>query len=67
MKNARDEFLLHMQSHPYFDLFLKDLKSKRPLIPHYDPVSDNTEHWKYYSAQQKGFDLCCSIFNIKQE
>ena len=56
-----------MQSHPYFDLFIKDVRAKRPSIPHYDYVSDNTEQWKYLSAQRQGYDLCCSIFNIKQE
>jgi hypothetical protein len=66
-KNARDEFLLHLQTHPYFPIFLKDLQQKRPGIPHYNMMADNTEQWKYNSAQRQGYDLCCSIFNIPME
>jgi len=64
---ARDEYLLHMKSHPYYEMFLKEVIKARPPIPHHDPESDNTDKWKSLSAQQRGFDLCCSIFGIKQE
>lgn len=64
---AKEEYLLHMKSHPYFQMFLDELKKSRPPIPHHNPMSDNTEEWKSFSAQQKGFDLCCSIFNITLE
>lgn len=63
----KKEFLEHMKSHPFYELFIEDLKKNRPQILPYDPDEDNTEKWKFLSAQQKGFDLCCSFFQIKQE
>lgn len=56
-----------MKSHPLYAEFQKELLSKRPLIPTHNPDVDNTDEWKSLSAQQKGFDLCCSFFNITEE
>ena len=67
MANHKDDFLIHVQTHPFFPLFLKHLKSQRPIVPGFDPDADNTEKWKFLTAQQKGFDLCLSIFNINPE
>lgn len=66
MKN-KEEFLIHMQQHPFYPVFVEQIKRQKPLIPDYDPVSDNTEMWKFLSAQAKGYELACSIFNIKME
>ncbi len=64
---ARDEYLIHMKSHPYYEMFKKEVDKARPMIPAHDHDADNTDKWKSLSAQQRGFDLCCSIFGIKQE
>jgi hypothetical protein len=64
---ANEEYLLHMKSHPYYQMFMDEVKKKRHMIPAHDPDADKTEKWKSFSAQQRGFDLCCSIFNIKME
>lgn len=63
----RDDFFLHIQSHPYFQIFVNELKRRRPIVPSHDPESDNTEKWKSLSAQQRGYDLCLSLFSIKLE
>ena len=60
----RDDFLLHMRSHPLFDIFLEDLLSHRPAIPSHNAKNDNTEIWKSESAKQEGFDLCLTYFGI---
>lgn len=65
--SMKDEYLLHMKSHPFYEFFLAEVKKSRPMIPAHDHTADNTEKWKSLSAQQRGFDLCCSIFNIKME
>jgi hypothetical protein len=66
MKN-REEFITYLKQHPFFPLFIQELKKRRPGVPAYDPAADNTEVWKSNSAQVKGFDLACSVFNITLE
>lgn len=63
----KNDFLLHMKSHHLWPIFLKDLLSKRPLVPPHNPKVDNTEEWKALSAQQRGFDLCLALFQITKE
>jgi hypothetical protein len=65
--SPQEDFLRHMASHPLYDEMKRRLLSMRPVIPAHDPGQDNTEQWKSFSAQQKGFDLCCSFFQIHQE
>jgi hypothetical protein len=61
------EYLLHMKSHAMYPMFRRMvLENRPPLIPH-DPNNDNTEIWKSLSAQQKGFDLCCALFQLDEE
>jgi hypothetical protein len=64
---ARDEYLLHMKSHSFYEMFIAEVKKARPPIPEHDHDADNTEKWKSLSAQRRGFDLCCIIFGIKLE
>lgn len=61
-----DDFIFYMKAHPLWEQVEKKLKGLRPVIPSHDPDQDNTEVWKNRSAQQQGFDLCCSFFNIKE-
>lgn len=62
-----DEFLTYIKSHPYWPIFKQQLINLRPSIPSHDPDSDNTEQWKSFSAQQRGFDLCLSFFQLDKE
>ena len=61
---ANADLLEHIKSHPYWPIFEAEIKSKRPMVPNYNPEADNTEQWKSLSAQQKGFDLCCMLLKI---
>lgn len=61
-----EHFINYLKSYPLYDAVEKKLKELRPVIPAHDPEKDNTEVWKNRSAQQQGFDLCCSFFNIKE-
>lgn len=63
MKN----YLLELNSDERFRLLVAHAKKQRPIVPNYDPKSDNTSDWKHKSAMQQGFDLCAQIFGIKQE
>ena len=65
--NHHEEFVLFVHSHPLFEQMKQSLLDMRPVIPTHDPDNDNTERWKSFSAQQKGFDLCCQFFQINQE
>jgi hypothetical protein len=56
-----------MKAYPLWEIFEKELLSKRPSIPVYDPDANNVEEWKFLSAQRKGFDLCCALFEINKE
>jgi hypothetical protein len=61
-----EAFFLYIKAYPLWEQVEKAIKSQRPIIPPHDPNNDNTEVWKNRSAQQQGFDLCCSFFNIKE-
>jgi hypothetical protein len=41
-----------------YQALLKGVKQQRPIVPVYNPESDNTDAWKANSMMQKGFDLC---------
>lgn len=58
------DFLLHMKSHPLYEEFEEVLMGHRPNIPSFRHADDNTDEWKYNSAQQEGFDLCLTLFKI---
>ena len=60
-----DEILFFMKSHPLYEEFEERLLSYRPIVPEYNPKEDNTDEWKYRSAQKAGFDLCLTIFKIE--
>lgn len=62
-----NEFLTFIKSHPHWPFIKKQLLAQRPVIPVHNPEDDNTEVWKSLSAQQKGFDLCCALFQLDQE
>jgi len=62
---AKEDFLLHMGSHPFFPLIKKELEEGIPPIPEYNPDADNVEDWKYLSAQRAGYLLCLAQFGIK--
>jgi len=59
------ELLLEVNSDPRWQLLIKEVESRRPVIPKYNPNKDNTEDWKHKCALQQGFDLCAQIFGIK--
>jgi len=65
--SLEQDFLTFIKSHGYWPLFREKLLSHRPEIPPHNPDEDNTESWKSASAQQKGFDLCCSLFQLDKE
>lgn len=65
--NLREDLIFQFHQHPYAEHFIQELLAARPVIPPHDAKQDNTEDWKAKSAQQKGFDLCCSFFKIKTE
>jgi hypothetical protein len=63
----KDDFLLYMKSHPLWPIFEKQVLSHRPNVPPHNYKNDNTEEWKFLSAQQRGFDLCLALFQITKE
>ena len=62
--SVKDDFLLHMGSHPYFQTVKKELEEGIPPIPEYDPVSDNTNDWKNKSAMRSGYMLCLARLGL---
>ena len=61
----RREIIIHMKSHPHWEDFKKAVLAQRPITPVYDYIDDNTDEWKARCAEQKGFDLCLTLFNIE--
>lgn len=59
-----DELLLSFRSHPLYQELKRDLRDARPVIPVFDPSTDNTETWKANSMKQEGFDLCLALLQI---
>jgi hypothetical protein len=66
-KKNRDEFITYIQQHPFYPLFVQEIKAKRPIVPSHNPAADNTDEWKALSAQARGYDLVLSILNINME
>lgn len=56
-----NELLQRLRSYPEFELVMAEVKQQKPVIPVYDPVSDNTEEWKSLSNQRKGFELLLTL------
>jgi hypothetical protein len=65
MMNLREDILLHLKSHPFWEEFEKDVLSHRPQIPPFNPDAQNVEIWKKESGRQEGFDLCLILFQIE--
>lgn len=61
----KEDILLHLKSHHFWDEFERDILMHRPQIPTFDPDSPNTERWKKASGLQEGFDLCLQLLNIE--
>ena len=61
---AKEDFLLHMGSHPLFPLIQRELEEGIPPIPEYNPDANNVEDWKYLSAQRAGYLLCLAKLGI---
>ncbi len=63
-----DVYAAKLRDDPMFQQILKNkVLPKRPVIPSYDPTSDNTEKWKSDSLMQQGFDLCLISLGIPKE
>jgi hypothetical protein len=57
--------LRELAGHPDYVKLLHIAKEKRPVLPAWEPGSDNVEQWKDASAMQRGFDLALLIFTPK--
>jgi hypothetical protein len=57
------ELLINLHQVEEFKLLLKEIRARRPVIPQYDPNTQNTEHMKVASVQQTTFDLILGIMS----
>ena len=44
-------------------MLMEDIAKRKPLMPNYDPKSNNIEELKYASAQQQVFETLMVIIN----
>lgn len=59
-----DSFLKEIQDHPIYPGLVELLKENIPVLPLFDPKTDNTEVWKDKSGRRQGFLLCASLLKI---
>ena len=64
--DSKKEWLQVLHNDNNFQEFVvKELEAKRPKIPNWNRGEDNTDDWKFISAQQAGFDLALAVLELK--
>ena len=54
-----NSLLKQLNETPWFKEFVEnDVVPEIPMVPPYNPGSDNTELWKYESGQREGYLMC---------
>ena len=61
------EYLENLKLNPEFQKVLQMINEQRPVIPLHRHDPDNTAEWVALSNQQRGFDLCMSLFGVEND
>lgn len=59
----RKGIIAELWQHPRYKHVIEELKKRRPVVPYFDPKTNNVEELKAASAQQKWHDVIMAIIN----
>lgn len=62
-KALRQRIINELMLNPCYQAVIHDLKHRRPVIPHWDPATNNIGQMQQKSAQQEWHDLILAILN----
>jgi len=57
------QLLINLHQYPEFQMLVKELNGFRPIVPSYDPKTDNTRDMAFHSTRQQMFDTIMSVIN----
>ena len=63
LQALRRGIIAELWQNPRYRSLIEDLKKRRPVVPYFDPKTNNVEELKAASAAQKWHDVLMAIIN----